>query len=235
MSRKKKLQRFAEMEAFPNVLQPRFNEVFRKDHSIKTSWNKTLFKNDHPVVLELGCGKGEYTTGLARHFPQKNFIGVDIKGARIWKGARQALSENLGNVRFLRTHIEHINSFFGPDEVDEIWITFPDPQLRKRRKRLTSPGFLTKYSRFLRQNGIVHLKTDNEILYKYTLELAKISGFTIRYQTSDLYHSGISDEILEIKTFYEQQYLDLGMNIHYLSFELPHEKKIEEPPEEKPG
>jgi tRNA (guanine-N7-)-methyltransferase len=155
---KKKLQRFAEMETFTNVLQPEFNESFRKDHVVKGQWNKLHFDNEHPIVLELGCGKGEYTTGLARRFPQKNFIGIDIKGSRIWRGAHTALQENLKNVRFLRTHIEIINSFFGRDEVDEIWVTFPDPQLKKKRKRLTSSRFLSYYSQFLRNNGIIHLK-----------------------------------------------------------------------------
>jgi tRNA (guanine-N7-)-methyltransferase len=181
--------------------------------------------------LELGCGKGEYTTGLAKRFPEKNFIGVDIKGSRMWRGARTALKENLTNVRFLRTHIELVNSFFGPDEVDEIWITFPDPQLKKKRKRLTSPRFLMNYSRFLRNNGLIHLKTDNTVLFRYTLELAKTNGFIIRVQTSDLYHSGLTDDILDIKTFYEQQFLARGMNINYLCFELPNEKTIIEPPE----
>ena len=154
---------------------------------LKGQWNRQLFHNSHPIVLELGCGKGEYTVGLAREFPEKNFIGVDIKGSRIWRGARTALQDNLTNVRFLRTHIELINSFFGPGEVDEIWITFPDPQLKKKRKRLTSSRFLTNYTRFLKNNGMVHLKTDNTVLYRYTLDLATVNSFTIRFQTDDLY------------------------------------------------
>jgi tRNA (guanine-N7-)-methyltransferase len=228
---KKKLQRFAEMETFTNVIQPSFKEIFHKDFITRGKWKEQQFGNTNPIVLELGCGKGEYTTGLARRVPEKNFIGVDIKGSRMWRGARTALKENLTNVRFLRTHIELVNSFFGPDEVDEIWITFPDPQLKKKRKRLTSPRFLMNYSRFLRNKGLIHLKTDNDILYGYTLELAKINGFPIRVQTSDLYHSGLSDEILEIKTFYEQQFLARGMSINYLCFELPNEKTIIEPPD----
>jgi tRNA (guanine-N7-)-methyltransferase len=226
---KKKMQRFAEMKTFSNVIQPGFDEVFGKDHQLKGCWKQREFGNEQPLVLELGCGKGEYTVGLGKRFSNKDFIGIDIKGSRIWRGARTALMENLSNVRFLRTHIEFINSFFGTNEVDEIWITFPDPQLKKKRKRLTSPRFLTNYSRFLRNHGIVHLKTDNDVLYRYTLELARINEFNIIYQTSDLYGSGIVDEILEIKTFYERQFLDQGMSINYLCFELPHEKEIKEP------
>jgi tRNA (guanine-N7-)-methyltransferase len=231
---KKKQQRFAEMETFENVIQPEFDEVFGKDYKLKGQWHSQRFHNDHPVILELGCGKGEYTVGLARRFPEKNFIGVDVKGSRMWRGARTALQENLTNVVFLRTRIELINSFFGPGEVDEIWVTFPDPQLKKRKKRLTSSRFLLNYSRFLKNNGKINLKTDNTVLYSYTLDLAQVNNFRIITQTDDLYHSGLNNELLEIRTFYEQQFLDQGMKINYLCFELPHEKTIEEPPEE-PG
>jgi tRNA (guanine-N7-)-methyltransferase len=230
---KKKLQRFAEMETFSNVIQPEFDEVFGKDYKLKGQWNRQLYHNNHPIILELGCGKGEYTLGLAREFPAKNFIGVDIKGSRIWRGARTALQDNLSNVRFLRTRIEMINSFFGPAEIDEIWITFPDPQLRKKRKRLTSTRFLTNYTRFLKNGGMIHLKTDNTVLYSYTLDLATINGFRIRFQTDDLYNSGFNHELPDIKTFYERQFLDKGMKINYLCFELPHDKAIEEPADEK--
>jgi tRNA (guanine-N7-)-methyltransferase len=226
---KKKLQRFAEMETFSNVIQPEFEEVFGKDYTLKGLWNSHWFCNGNPVVLELGCGKGEYTVGLARQFPEKNFIGVDIKGSRMWRGAHTALLENLGNTMFLRTHIELINSFFGPAEVDEIWITFPDPQLKKKRKRLTSSRFLNNYTRFLKDNGMIHLKTDNTVLYRYTLDLAMINGFRIRFQTDDLYNSGFSNKLPDIKTFYECQFLEKGMKINYLCFELPHDKAIEEP------
>jgi tRNA (guanine-N7-)-methyltransferase len=230
---KKKLQRFAEMETFSNVIQPGFEEVFRKDFHLKGLWNHRWFRNGNPVVLELGCGKGEYTVGLARRFPGKNFMGVDIKGSRMWKGACTALQEKLGNAMFLRTHIELINSFFGPGEVDEIWLMFPDPQLKKKRKRLTSSRFLNNYTRFLKNNGKIHLKTDNDVLYRYTLDLATFNGFRIRFQTDDLYNSGFSNDILDIKTFYEQQFLDKGMKINYLCFELPHEKAIKEPADEE--
>jgi tRNA (guanine-N7-)-methyltransferase len=226
---KKKLQRFAETETFANVIQPAFSEVFGIDFRLKGNWNGTEFKNENPIVLELGCGKGEYTIELARRNPDKNFIGIDIKGSRIWKGAKTAITEDLKNVRFLRTRIELINSFFNTDEISEIWITFPDPQLKKKRKRLTSSRFLSRYSRFLKNNGIVHLKTDNYVLYQYTLKLAELNNFDIRLHTIDLYNSAITNDILEIKTFYERGFLEQGMNINYLCFSLPHEKEIQEP------
>jgi len=230
---KKKLQRFADMETFSNVVQPAFDEVFGKDYLLKGNWNRKFFKNDNPIVLELGCGKGEYTTGLARRFPKKNFIGIDIKGSRMWKGARTALAEHLDNVAFLRTHIEMISSFFGPEEIDEIWITFPDPQLKKKRKRLTSPRFLNTYGAFLKKGGLVHLKTDSIVLYEYTIGLARLNQLPLKINTKDLYHSGLDSDILGIQTFYERQFLDKGMKITYLCFELLNGKKIEEPAEEE--
>lgn len=226
---KKKLQRFAEMETFPNVLQPQFEDVFGKDHERKGKWKAGYFGNDHPLILELGCGKGEYALGLASRNPGRNFIGIDIKGARIWKGARRAFHEGIENVAFIRTRIEMTGSFFGPSEVDEIWLTFPDPQLKKKRKRLTSPRFLNLYRGFLRHNGRIHLKTDNAPLFQYTLEVALYNGCRIICQTSDLYGSDIRDDILSIRTFYEQQFLARGMKIHYLCFTLSHEKDILEP------
>ena len=229
---KKKLQRFAEMETFSHVIQPEFDAVFRKDFYLKGNWNKVQFHNEQLLILELGCGKGEYTVGLARNCPDLNFIGVDIKGSRMWRGARTAEQEGLTNVRFLRTHIELIDSFFGENEVGEIWITFPDPQLKKKRKRLTSSRFLEKYSRFLRNNGLVHLKTDNEVLYRYTLDLAILNNFRILHQTDDLYNSGLNGNITQIQTYYERQFLARGMRINYLCFELPHEKEILEPIDE---
>jgi tRNA (guanine-N7-)-methyltransferase len=232
---KKKLQRFADMETFPNVVQPAFDEVFGKDYRLKGNWNRLFFNNDNPIVLELGCGKGEYTTGLARRFPGKNFIGIDIKGSRMWKGARTALASHLDNVAFLRTHIEMIQSFFGTDEIEEIWITFPDPQLKKKRKRLTSARFLNTYGNFLKKGGLIHLKTDSPVLYQYTIDLARLNKLTVKINTRDLYHSGIDSDILGIQTFYERQFLDQGMKITYLCFELPDGKKIEEPAEEEPA
>lgn len=226
---KKKLQRFAEMESFTNVLQPQFEEVFERDHERKGNWKIGYFGNEHPLTLELGCGKGEYTIGLADRNPGRNYIGVDIKGARIWKGARKAYQDRIENVAFIRTRIELIGSFFGVEEVDEIWLTFPDPQLKKARKRLTSQRFLNLYRKFLRHNGCIHLKTDNAELYQYTMEIAAFNGCRIITQTSDLYNSGIQDDILSIRTFYEQQFLDQGLKIHYLCFELSREKDIIEP------
>ena len=230
---KKKLQRFADMETFSNVVQPAFDEVYGKDYPLKGNWNRLFFKNNNPIVLELGCGKGEYTTGLARRFQKKNFIGIDIKGSRMWKGARMALAEHLDNVAFLRTHIEMIHSFFGEDEIEEIWITFPDPQLKKKRKRLTSSRFLNTYGGFLKKGGLVHLKTDSTVLYQYTIDLAKLNQLPVKINTRDLYHSGIDIDILGIQTFYERQFLDQGMKITYLCFELLNGKKIEELAEEE--
>jgi tRNA (guanine-N7-)-methyltransferase len=228
---KKKLQRFADMETFSNVIQPSISEILGKDFYLKGIWNRNYFFNNYPVVLELGCGKGEYTVELARQFPLRNFVGVDIKGSRMWKGAKTALDDKISNVAFLRTRIELITSLFGNEEVYEIWITFPDPQVKKRRKRLTSAGFLNSYSRLLKNNGLVHLKTDSQLLYEYTLNLIRYNRLNIKFNTSNLYNSGLNDEILSIRTFYERQFLEQGLNIHYLCFELPHEKAIEEPAE----
>lgn len=229
---KKKIQRFAEMETFPNVLQPAFEEVFGRDFHLKGSWRSAFFRNQHPIVLELGCGKGEYTTGLASRFREMNFLGIDIKGSRMWRGAGTALAENLQNAAFLRTRIEFINSFFGRDEVDEIWITFPDPQLKKKRKRLTAARFLNRYAQFLKKGGLIHLKTDNTVLYEYTLALARHNGLNIKFFTDDLYQSSHNGDLLSIQTFYEKQFVNQGMRINYLCFELSHEKQLEEPDEE---
>ncbi|MFH2096349.1 MAG: tRNA (guanosine(46)-N7)-methyltransferase TrmB [Bacteroidota bacterium] len=226
-----KLQRFAEMEHFSNVIQPSFEEVWQKDHVLKGKWAASCFKNKKPIVLELGCGKGEYTIGLAQRFKDKNFIGIDIKGARMFIGARQGLQEKIANAVFLRTRIELLRSFFGRDEISEIWITFPDPQLKKRRvkKRLTSSGLLNMYKQFLAPGGLVHLKTDNDTLYEYTLALARENRLEIRCSTGDLYNSGMDDDILSIQTFYEKQFLEQGMSINYLCFRLDNKEKIEEP------
>jgi tRNA (guanine-N7-)-methyltransferase len=227
---KRKLERFAEMETFPNVLQPSFDEVFRKDHPIKGKWKNEFFGNNNPLILELGCGKGEYTVGLARINPDKNFLGIDIKGSRIWKGAKTAYVENISNARFLRTRIEFIGSFFAPGEVDEIWITFPDPQPEKKRKRLTSANFLNIYRIFLVNKGIIHLKTDNRVLYQYTLDTLHHNGIEIIRNTHDLYDEVSEDPVLSIRTFYEKQFIDQGSSINYICFRLPNEKNIEESP-----
>lgn len=228
MSQKNKLQKFEEVGTFSNVIQPPLDEIFRKNHALRSNWRKNFFKNDQPVVLELGCGKGEYSIGLANKYPEKNFLGIDIKGARIWRGAKTALENNLSNVGFLRTHIELIVSFFDTDEIDEIWITFPDPQTKKGRnkKRLVAPRFLNTYKKFLKDNGIIHLKTDSEILFNYTQKLVEYNRLNILECTSDLYNSEIADDILSIKTHYEQIFLNDGLPIHYIKFELDKNKEI---------
>ncbi|MDP4187482.1 MAG: tRNA (guanosine(46)-N7)-methyltransferase TrmB [Bacteroidota bacterium] len=231
---KHKLARFAQMKTFGNVLEPAFEECFRTDYKLKGKWNEQYFKNDHPIVLELGCGKGEYTVGLGKKYPLKNFIGIDIKGARMWRGAKQALEGNLTNVAFLRTRIEFINSFFAENEVSEIWITFPDPQLRKGRanKRLTSSRFLASYKQFLSDEGLIHLKTDNDFLYHYTLDVAQLNKLEVLVHTDDLYNSVFREtEESDIKTFYEQQFLEAGLSIKYLKFKLNRTMNFEEPSE----
>ncbi len=222
------------METLANVIQPHFSEVYQKDYRLKGKWNSDFFNCDNPLVLELGCGKGEYTVGLASKYPGKNFIGIDIKGARMWRGARQAIENNLDNAGFLRTRIELADSFFAPGEIAEIWITFPDPQLKKRRnkKRLTHPRFLNLYRKFLKNNGIIHLKTDNRILYNFTLGLVKYNGILPEIATNDLYNSYYANETHGIKTFYEQMFLDENLPIHYLKFQLPAEKEIINLPDE---
>jgi tRNA (guanine-N7-)-methyltransferase len=215
---KNKLQKFEDMNTYPHVFQYPFSVLQEKEFETKGHWNELFFKNNHPIVLELGCGKGEYTVGLAKLFPEKNFIGVDIKGARMWSGAKQALENRLTNVAFLRTHIELINHFFAPEEIAEIWLTFPDPQMGKVNKRLTSARFMKLYREILRDSGIIHLKTDSHFLFTYTCEMLKANRFPVLVQTDDLYNSRLTDEILSIQTFYEQQWLERGLNIKYIRF-----------------
>jgi tRNA (guanine-N7-)-methyltransferase len=225
---KGKLSKFEEMKTFNNVFQPSFEEVFHKDHRLKNQWAKMYFGNENPIVLELGCGKGEYALGLARRFPERNFIGVDIKGARIWTGAKEAHEANIPNVAFLRTRIEFIDSFFGPAEVEEIWLTFPDPQLKKRRnkKRLTAPRFMNIYRGFLKDGGLIHLKTDNAVLYHYTKDLVHYNELQLEYATEDLHQTGKAEIAGGIMTFYEDQFVSRGMPIHYMRFRLPLNKVI---------
>ena len=229
---KHKLQRFAQMATFKNVIQPKLDDILNKDHALKGNWNKSFFKNNNPLVLELGCGKGEYTTGLAERFPDKNYIGMDIKGARMWKGASYALQNHLLNVGFLRTRIEHITSFFAPGEVAEIWITFPDPQEKRirARKRLSSPMFLSLYKKFLQPSGIIHLKTDNELLYNYTCQVCSSNNLAIKVSTNDLYKTSREERLVSIKTFYESQFLLQGYSIKYLCFGLNGNETFKEPP-----
>lgn len=231
---KDKLKRFNQLEGLERVIQPPFEEVYNCDYLLKGKWKQKVFGNDHPLVLELGCGKGEYTVGLARLYPEKNFMGIDIKGARIWKGAVTANGEGLDNVAFLRTRIDFINSFFDRDEVDEIWVTFPDPQEKRRRqkKRLTGDVFLNYYRSFVKDGGFINLKTDNLALYTYTLELAKFNKLKIDWHTDDLDSSDRDDETVSIQTFYENIFRTEGVKIKYIRFQLPSGKEIKELPYE---
>ena len=230
---KGKLQKFAEMETFSNVFQYPFSAIDNVPFDMKGRWREMFFHNDNPIVLELGCGKGEYAVGLARMFPNINFIGVDIKGARMWTGAKQALQEQLPNVAFLRTNIEIIDRFFGEDEVQEIWLTFSDPQMKNARKRLTSPYFLQRYRHFLNDKGLVHLRTDSNFLFTYTKEMALHNGLTPEVCTEDLYNDSQLDEatmnILNIRTYYESMWLERGLNIRYMKFRLPKDGELSEP------
>lgn len=220
------------MQTFKHVFQPEFEEVYKKNYRLKGYWHSDYFMNNHPIVLELGCGKGEYTVGLAREFHEKNFIGVDIKGARMWKGARIVQEEGLKNVAFIRTRIELINSFFAENEINEIWITFPDPQLKKKRnkKRLTAPRFLNSYKQFLVADGCVHLKTDSEILYEYTLNLIRGNNLELLASSRNIHADpSIADHSLSITTFYETFFLDRNANIKYLCFKVGNNHIIHEP------
>lgn len=219
---KNKFKKFKENETFANLFQPALSNVTDGDFALKGRWNTDYFNNNNPIVLELGCGKGEYTIGLSKQFPDKNFIGVDIKGARLWRGAKTATEESIKNVGFIRTRIEMIAAFFAPNEVDEIWITFPDPQPRraKAKKRLTSSQFLNQYAKFLKPNGIVHLKTDSQLLHNYTREVVMQNSLKMNSCTNNLYATVTDDPILCIRTFYEQQFLNQGLPITYLNFSL---------------
>lgn len=218
------------MKSFSNVFEPDTREAKTGKQPLKGKWKENYFRNSNPIVLELGCGKGEYTVGLSLKFPLKNFIGVDIKGARIWSGAKIAFENKIPNALFLRTRIEFINSFFSEDEVDEIWITFPDPFPRRRDagKRLTSPVFLNAYRTFLKNNGIIHLKTDKTELYNYTQKIVRNNNLEMIMATNDLYSANIENEILSIRTYYENMFLRKGTKINYLSFRLDKNRAIED-------
>ena len=217
---KNKLKKFSENLTFRCMVQPEFDEIFGKDHPLKGHWRSDFFGNDNPIVLELGCGRGEYTVGLAAAHPEVNYIGVDIKGARMWRGAKTATEQEMANVAFLRTRIVFIGSFFAPGEVDQIWITFPDPQMNKRRvnKRLTAPGFLERYAQFLRPDGIIHLKTDSGHLHNYTRAVLEANGIVPTVCCDDIYGKGIADARLSIKTTYETRFLAEGLPITYLQW-----------------
>ena len=227
---KNKLKKFSDMESMECVFQYPFSVLKERGFPMKGRWNSDYFHNDNPIILELGCGKGEYTVGLAARFPDKNFIGIDIKGARMWSGACQVRDRKMGNAAFLRTSIELLPYFFAAGEVDEIWITFPDPQMKKVNKRLTGTRFLRLYREVLKDGGRVHLKTDSPFLYTYTGIMARHNSLPLIADTCDLYGNpqGV-DDILGIRTFYEQQWLDRGLTIKYISWTLPAQGELSEP------
>lgn len=232
---KGKLAKFADMAEYPHVFEYPYSVVDNVPFEGKGKWHE-FFGNQNPIVLELGCGRGEYTVGLARLYPEKNFIGVDIKGARMWTGATESMREGLKNVAFLRTNIEIIDRFFEPDEVQEIWLTFSDPQMKKVTKRLTSTFFMNRYRKFLVDGGLIHLKTDSNFLFTYTNYMVEKNALPVEFSTTDLYHSVLAEHpnteearILSIQTYYEQQWIDRGLNIKYLRFRLPHAGELQEP------
>ena len=230
---KGKLAKFADMETYENVFQYPYSVVEHVPFEMPGHWREQYFHNQNPIVLELGCGKGEYTVGLAKLYPDVNFIGVDIKGARMWTGATLALHEGLKNVAFLRTNIEIIERFFAEDEVQEIWLTFSDPQMKNPHKRLTSTWFLERYRKFLTDGGIIHLKTDSNFLFTYTTLLAEHNHLPIEERTEDLYHtshlSPLTSHLLSIQTYYESMWIARGLNIKYMKWRLPHTGTLEVP------
>ncbi len=223
MGSKNKLKRFGENETFGNVFQPTRDEVVSSTFELKGKWNQDFFKNSNPIVLELGCGKGEYTVGLAQKNPNKNYIGIDVKGARFWRGAKTAVDENLKNVAFVRTQIELVNYIFSENEVDEIWITFPDPQIKYKRTkhRMTNSEFLQLYKKILKPDGIMNLKTDSEFMHGYTLGVLHGEGHEVLYANHNVYkNEGAPKEVMEIQTFYEKQYLEINKAITYIRFKI---------------
>jgi len=234
---KGKLAKFADMATYENVFQYPYSVVEHVPFAMQGHWCEQYFHNNHPIVLELGCGKGEYTVELAKLYPEMNFIGVDIKGARMWTGATQALKEGLKNVAFLRTNIEIIERFFAEDEVQEIWLTFSDPQMKNPRKRLTSTYFMERYRKFLIDGGIIHLKTDSHFLFTYTTYMVEKNGLPLPFKTEDLYHLGnpreipsnLDPKVLSIQTYYESMWIARGLNIKYMKWQLPREGILAEP------
>jgi tRNA (guanine-N7-)-methyltransferase len=232
---KGKLAKFAEVAENPLVVECPFWQLQQEGFALKGRWKTDFFGNENPIVLELGCGRGEYTVGLARRFPEVNFVGVDIKGARLWHGAKEARETGMKNVGFLRTNIECIDGFFGQDEVNELWLTFSDPQMKKASKRLTSTFFLNRYRRFLVDGGLVHVKTDSNFLATYTKYVAERNGLPLLECTFDLYReTGMDAWLTEIRTYYEGMWMERGIPIKYLKFALPHEGELVEPDIEIP-
>ena len=213
---KKKLIHFQENLTFSHLFQVKYRELIT-DYHLRSKWKTKFFRNENPIILELGCGKGEYTIGLAEKYPGRNFIGIDLKGARLWRGCKTVNEKGLKNVAFIRSQVDHIERFFSPGEVSEIWITFPDPQPRKERKRLTSPVFLERYKKILNPGGIIHLKTDNHEFFLYTLEIVIRHDLQILFVTEDLYNSGCNEDVISIQTFYERIWIEKGKKICYLN------------------
>ena len=226
---KRKKRNFAELDTFDNIFQPNMDFVYRNDHELKGRWNEICFKNNNPIVIEVGCGKGEYSVALAKKYPEKNFIGIDIKGERLWRGCKTGMEEGIKNLVFLRSKIEFLCSFFIKNEIDEIWITFPDPQLKKQKKRLTSSRFLEIYRKILPDNGKIHLKTDSPDLFQYTSDIVKHNNFDLFYSSDDIYSKELHSEILSIKTHYEKIYLLKNKPITYINFSIPANCTIQEP------
>ena len=216
---KKKLIHFRENRSFPHLFQLRYHEL-QEDFFLRAQWNRKFFHNSNPVILELGCGKGEYTVKLAEKYPESNFIGMDLKGARLWKGCKTVQEKGMKNVAFIRSLIDQVEKFFGENEISTIWITFPDPYPNRERKRLTAPVFLERYRNILIPGGIIHLKTDNYEFYSYTLDIIGKSGYRLLYSTEDLYQSGLEDDVISVQTYYEKIWLEQGKKICYLKFQL---------------
>ena len=234
---KGKLAKFADMATYDNVFQYPYGALEHDGFPLRGHWHEEFFHNQNPIVLELGCGKGEYTVGLARLFPDMNFIGVDIKGARMWTGATEAVRNGMKNVAFIRTNIEIIDRFFSEDEVQEIWLTFSDPQMKKPTKRLTSTFFMERYRRFLVDGGIIHLKTDSNFLFTYTTYMVERNRLPLLFRTEDLYHSPLATQhspLITLQTYYEQMWMERGLNIKYMKWQLPHEGELTEPDIEIP-
>ncbi len=219
---KGKLKRFQENEGFNHVFQPGFKEIYQKDYQLKGKWGSEFFQNNNPIAVELGCGKGEYTVGLAERNPEKNFIGVDIKGARLWRGAKTAYEKEMKNVAFVRCTIDLIDSVFAQNEVSEIWLTFSDPQPKRIKKRLSSSNFLNKYKNFLKNEGTIHIKTDSRLLFEYSYALAKENNFFITFMSRDVYEEKtlLPEPVTGIQTFYENQFLEKGSKIHFLEYKI---------------